>query len=45
MESRTSVIRDLAQRAEQGVLRWFVHVGRSVEQDSVVKIAVAGAKM
>ncbi len=33
---RTGVVKDLAEQAEQGVLRWFGHVER-MEEERLVK--------
>ncbi len=35
---RTGVVKELAERAEQGVLRWFGHVERMEEERLVKKI-------
>ncbi len=37
MRRRTRVVRELAQRAEQGMLQWFGHVKRMEEENLVKK--------
>ncbi len=38
---RTEVVRELAERAEQGVLRWFGHMERMEEGRLVTKITIS----
>ncbi len=39
MRRRTGVVKELAERAEQGVLRWFGHVEMMEEERLVKKIS------
>ncbi len=41
---RTGVVKELAERAEQGVLRWFGHVERMEEERLVTRSVVRGVR-
>ncbi len=41
---RTGVVKELAERAEQGVLRWFGHVERMEEERLVKKITISDVR-
>ncbi len=44
VQRRTGVVKELAERAEQGVLRWFGHVERMEEECLVKKKTISDVR-